>query len=60
MIITDPKGKELANEMGEMKMQFKINAIVGGAYQICLTSKERSETKFEIKMETGDLSEDRF
>ena len=60
MFVNDPKGKELAREMGETKMSAKFDVVSGGQHQICIQNGQNSESiKFELTIQTGEFSEDR-
>ena len=60
MFVNDPKGKELAREMGDTKMTAKFDVIQGGQHQVCVQNQDNREpTKFELAIQTGEYSEDR-
>ena len=60
MFVNDPKGRELAREMGNTKMTAKFDVTAGGQHQCCVQNQDNSEdTKFELAIQTGEYSEDR-
>ena len=40
MSVNDPKGRELAKEMGSKKMKAKFDAEQQGQYQVCIQNKD--------------------
>ena len=60
MFVNDPKGREIAREMGEQKMTAKFDVIAGGQHQVCVQNQDsRNLQKFELEIKTGEYSEDR-
>ena len=56
MSVNDPKGRELAKEMGQKKMQAKFDAEQQGQYQVCVQNKEDGDVSVEITIQTGEFS----
>ena len=60
MFVNDPKGRELAREMGNSRMSAKFDVIAGGQHQVCVQNQDNGENiKFELEIKTGEYSEDR-
>ena len=54
--INDPRGAQVANEMGQQKMEAKFDVVNGGQYQICLRNQERRSVKVLVDLHTGEWS----
>ena len=56
MSINDPKGRELAKEMGQKKMKAKFDAEQQGQHQICIQNKDDQDVSVEVSIQTGEFS----
>ena len=57
MSVNDPKGKELAREMGKKKMVSKFDAENQGQYQVCVQNKDSNDVSVEVSIQTGEFSD---
>ena len=57
MSVNDPRGRELAKEMGNKKMNSKFDAEHGGAHQLCVQNTDDKDVSVEINIATGEFSE---
>ena len=56
MTTNDPKGKQIDRQMGDEKMVSKFDVKWGGQYQLCLQNQEDDELAAEIRVQSGELS----